>query len=245
MSDQVETSTHLSVRQQLSIQIFHQNSPTDRPGLYVFSGLSYVNQSDLAMLQHTWSLSPHLVNSLRLSFVHNVATGGNEGRTNGPLLNSIGIVNTVADRGISEIDLQGYSSFGRSNADVGNRDNTWRAGEELSYARGNHNFKFGADLGYRRGWHLNATANALGDLAFQPTFTAQLDRPPTEQRKLLGRFPSGNSGNGQCSGLAAGPIQSNPIPSLRPGHLDVHAQPDSELRLLLASGNSSRSSGLG
>jgi len=70
----------LSQRHQLSLQLFHQNSPADHPGLYPLSGLLYANQSDLAMLHHTWSLSPRLVNSLRIAFVRSVAVGGNESR---------------------------------------------------------------------------------------------------------------------------------------------------------------------
>jgi hypothetical protein len=195
-------------QQQLSVQLFHQNSPTDQPGLYPLSGLLYVNQSDLAMLQHTWSLSPHLVNSLRVAFVRSIATGGNEAQS--PLLKSIGIMNTVADTGISEIDLQGYSSFGRSNADVGNRDNTWSLGEEFSYARSNHSIKFGADLWYRRGWDLNGNATALGDLKFQPAFTAQLTSNP--QGQLVPQANTGDSwadfllgipASGTVSGLPA------------------------------------------
>jgi hypothetical protein len=164
----------LSTRHQLSFQVFRQNSPVDQPGLYPFSGVLYANESELAMLQHTWTLSPKLVNSLRVAFVRSIATGGNEAQLLGSVPKSIGIVNTIGGSGIGKIDLQGYSSFGESNADVGNRDNTWHLGEEFSYARGQHNFKFGADLNYRRGWDLNANSNALGDLKFQPTFTAQL-----------------------------------------------------------------------
>ena len=194
----------LSVGQQLSVQLFHQNSPTNQPELYPFSGLLYVNQSDLVMLQHTWSLSPHLVNSLRVAFVRSIATGGNEAQAQGTLLKSIGIMNTISDGGIGEIDLQGYSSFGSANADVGNRDNTWNVGEEFSYAIANHSFKFGVDLGYRRGWDLNANATALGDLMFQPTFTAQLVRNP--QGQLV---PQANTGDSWADFLLGTPASGS------------------------------------
>lgn len=199
-------------RQQLSLQLFHQNSPSDQPGLYPLSGLLYVNRSDLAMLQHTWSLSPRLVNSLRAAFVRSIATGGNEAGTQGPLIQAIGIMNTIADRGIGEIDLQGYSSFGSSNGDVGNHDNAWSLGEEFSYARGNHSFKFGADLGYRRGWDLNSNSLALGDLKFQPVFSAQLVSntqgqlvPQTSTGDSWADFLLGMPASGTVSGLP--PVQ--------------------------------------
>ena len=58
--------------------------------------------------------------------------------------------------------------------EVGNRDNTWQLNEEFAYNRAGHGLTFGAGLRYRRGWHLNGNAVALGSLAFQPVFTAQL-----------------------------------------------------------------------
>jgi hypothetical protein len=153
----------------------------------------YANESELAMLQHTWTLSPKLVNSLRVAFVRSIATGGNEAQLLGSVPKSIGIVNTIGGSGIGKIDLQGYSSFGESNADVGNRDNTWHLGEEFSYARGKHNFKFGADLNYRRGWDLNAKFECAG----RPEIPAYVYRaigrqhtgatgPAGEHRRLLG-----------------------------------------------------------
>jgi Carboxypeptidase regulatory-like domain len=202
----------VSPRQQLFAQLFHQNSPADQQGLYPFSGLLYANQSDLAMLQHTWSLSPRLVNSLRVAFVRSIATGGNEAQTQGPSLQSIGITNAVADSGVSEIDLQGYSSFGRSNATVGNRDNTWSVGEEFSYAKGRHMFKFGMDLSYRQGWEMNSNSTALGDIQFQPMFTSQLARNTAGQLVPLANtgdswadFLLGMPASGSVSGLP--PIQ--------------------------------------
>jgi len=86
--------------------------------------------------------------------------------------------------------LQGYSSFGRSNGEVGNSDNTWHVDDGFNFIHGDHTFKFGAGLAYRRGWHSNGNANALGTLNFQPTFTAQLTR------NAQGQFvPQANTGN--------------------------------------------------
>jgi len=164
----------LNPRSQLFGQFFSQSSPSDQPGLFPFSGLLYLNSSDFAMLQHTWSLSPRLVNSLRVGFLRNIAVGGNEAKNQGPNPASIGIMNTFATAGVTAINLQGYSPFGRANGEIGNRDNTWQLDEEVTYSRGAHAFAFGAGVHYRRGWHLNGNAAALGTLAFQPVFTAQL-----------------------------------------------------------------------
>ena len=164
----------LSRRSQLFVQIFKQNSPSDKPGLYPFSGLLYLNSSDLAMVQHVWSAAPRVVNTLRIGFLHAVAIGANEAQSRGGILSSIGISNTFETDGVTAINLQGYSSFGRANGEVGDRDDSWQLDEELTYTRSKHSFAFGTGLHYRRGWHLNGNSFALGTLSFQPAFTAQL-----------------------------------------------------------------------
>jgi hypothetical protein len=197
-----------SEHQQLFAQIFRQASPAANPGLYPLSGLLFNNQSELVMLAHTWTISPHMLNSTRVAFVRSIAIGGNEAQSQGSLLESIGIQNTIYDRGISEIDLQGYSSFGQSEGELGNRDNTWHIGEAFSYLRSHHSFKFGFDLGYRRGWHQNANSAALGELQFAPVFTAQL--APNGQGQTVPKANTGDSfadfllgtpSTGQVSGL--------------------------------------------
>src|SRR5262249_26305522 len=112
--------------------------------------------------------------NLRAGFLRGEAIGANEAQAS--LLPAIGIVNTFDNRGVSIINLQGYSPFGNSTGDVGNRDNTWQIDEELSYSRGTHQLAFGTGFRYRRGWHQNSNRGALGNITFQPAFTAQLGR---------------------------------------------------------------------
>ena len=164
----------LSPRSQLFAQFFRQNAPSTQAGLFPLSGLLYQNEATLAMTQHSWSLSANMANTLRFGFLRNVAVGGNEARELGPILAQIGITNTFDSHGVSAVNLQGYSSFGRANGEIGNRDNTWQLDEEFTYNKGGHSLAAGIGLRYRRGWHLNGNANALGTLFFQPAFTAQL-----------------------------------------------------------------------
>jgi hypothetical protein len=166
--------TALTPRSQLFGQFFRQNAPSNQPGLFPLSGLLYQNESTLAMVQHSWSVSAAAVNTLRFGFLRNVAVGGNEASELGPILSQIGITNTFDNRGVSAVNLQGYSSFGRANGEVGNRDNTWQLDEEFTFNKSGHSLAAGAGLRYRRGWHLNGNASALGILSFQPAFTAQL-----------------------------------------------------------------------
>jgi hypothetical protein len=191
----------LNAQHQLFGQIFQQNTPSDLPRLNPFSGMLYQNNSVLTMLQEVWTVSPQAVNTLRLGFLRNLATGGNEAQGQGPLLASIGIANTFDQNGISAINLQGYSSFGRANGVVGNHDNTWQLDEEFNYSRGRHHFAFGAGLRYRRGWHQNGNGNALGSLSFQPAFTAQLTSNAQGQR-----VPLANTGDSFADFLLGYPV---------------------------------------
>jgi hypothetical protein len=102
---------------------------------------------------------------------------------------------------MTQINLQGYSSFGRAIGEIGNLDNTWQIGQELSYTLSNHNFRLGADLDYCREWHLNDNSAALGNLQFDPVFTAQLAR--NEQGQL---FPEPNTGDAWGDFLLGIPI---------------------------------------
>ncbi len=128
----------------------------------------------------------------------------------GPILKEIGVLNTYDDRGVSRINLTGYSPFGRSNGDVGNQDNAWHIADELNYSRSTHNLKFGAAIDYRRGWHLNSNAWALGDLTFNPTFSAQLG--PNQQGDLV---PQANTGNSWADFLLGIPATGR-LAGLRP-----------------------------
>jgi len=191
----------LGPRSQVFSQFFHQRSPSDQPGLFPFSGMQYVNASDLVMLQQTSSFSANAVNTARIGFLRSVAVGGNEAHTGGPHPAAIGIANTFAADGVTAINLQGYSSFGKSNGQVGNQDDTWQFQEEFTYSHGSHIFAAGAGLHYTRGWHLNGNASALGTLSFQPVFTAQLTE--TSQGQLA---PLANTGSSFADFLLGDPV---------------------------------------
>ncbi|MBS1855276.1 MAG: hypothetical protein JST11_07920, partial [Acidobacteria bacterium] len=82
--------------------------------------------------------------------------------------------NTLDDRGVSAVGLTGYAGFGRANGNLGNIDNNYQVDEGINWVRGNHTLQFGGSVRYHRTWQENANANALGTVAFQPFFTAQL-----------------------------------------------------------------------
>ena len=111
-----------------------------------------------------------------------------------------------------------YSQYARSNGDhgcrlyrlcgFGNRPEIWATSITVTnsmtviyWTRGKHSMQFGTSLRYRRTWQQNANASALGNLAFQAQFTAQLTvtRKVSSCRKLVVVIPSPIS----CSGLPA------------------------------------------
>jgi hypothetical protein len=190
-----------SSRSQLFFQIFGQTTPSHQPGLYPLSGMLYQNESQLAMLEHICSLNARTVNSARIGFLRNIAIGGNEGQSQASILPSLGVSNTNDTHGVTAINLQGYSGFGRSNGEVGNRDNAWQLDDEITYTSGAHSFAFGAGLRHRRGWHLNGNSQALGTLSFQPVFTSQLAPNSTGQP-----VPSANSGDSFADFLLGLPV---------------------------------------
>lgn len=161
-------------RHKFALQLLTQSASVDLPGLYPLSGNLYLNGLTMGMAEHTWSLSPRLVNHLRIGFIRAEAVGGNQAQTS--LLSSIGVMNTYGDKGISVVNLQGYSPFGNATGDLGNRDNTWEIDEQFNYTHGRHLLAAGVGFRYRRGWHQNSNRSALGVISFQPTFTAQLAR---------------------------------------------------------------------
>jgi hypothetical protein len=173
------------------VQYIRQRSTIVSPALMPFAGARFPVETDYATVQHAWTLTPSLVNNLRTGFVRNVVFSGNEGAQLGSILGQLGIPNTLDNRGITGIGLQGYAGFGRSAGDLGNIENHYQLDDGLYYSRGTHSFQFGATVRYKRTWQQNANANAHGSLSFQPQFTARL--APNAQGVPVPAPGSGNS----------------------------------------------------
>jgi hypothetical protein len=181
----------LTDRQNLFGQFIRQNSPVVKPGVFPLSGAFYPNSNTFMMLQHTYTPRPNLVNTARVGGTRNLALFANEGSTHGNILNELGIPNTKDGRGVIGVGITGFSGFGRSNGDLGNIDNNYQLDDGVNYIRGTHNYQFGVGIRYRRTWQQNANAGANGNLAYQPTFSAQL--APNAQRQLVPQAGTGNA----------------------------------------------------
>ena len=170
----VRIDTQLTEKQTLFTQYIWSDSSAVRPGAFPLSGAFYPNQMWMWMAQHTYTISPKLVSTFRLGVSRNQALFSNEAREVGDILTPLGITGTFDTRGVFAQRIQGFTGFGRSNGDLGNIDNNYQFDPGFSYISGNHQYRFGATIRYRRTWQQNANAGAHGSLIYNRVYTAQL-----------------------------------------------------------------------
>lgn len=202
----------ISQSQSLAINTLHEDSPAIQGSLFPLAGALYPLSGTVAAAQHTWTISPALVNIIRLGFGRSTEYSAGEGASGPDLLSKIGITGTLDTRGITGIAVQGYTGFGRSSGPLGDVDNNYQLDEGLSWNHGNHSFQFGAGIRYHRTVQQNANANALGSLNFQPVFSAQLARNPAGQLA-----PQTSTGNSFADFLLGTPT-SGQVVGLQPFH---------------------------
>jgi len=166
----------LTQSQTVFFQYLQERGDLISPGLMPYSGAQYPLEADFATAQHSWTISPVLVNTFRIGFARNSIFSGNEGAALGDILPELGISNTLDTRGITGIGVTSYAGLGRSAGNLGNIDNSYQLDDGVYLTKGSHGLQMGASLRYRRTWQQNSNANALGSLNFQPQFTAQLTR---------------------------------------------------------------------
>ncbi len=187
----VRIDTQLTAKQSLFSQFIWSDNSAVRPGAFPLSGAFYPNEFAMWMAQHTYSLSPKWVSTMRLGVSRNQALFSNEAREVGDILTPLGITGTFDTRGVFAQRIQGFTGFGRSNGDLGNIDNNYQFDPGVSYITGNHQFRFGASVRYRRTWQQNANAGAHGSLIYNRVYSAQLTRNAAGNLVPSG----GNSGN--------------------------------------------------
>jgi hypothetical protein len=173
-SDQytVRIDSNLSPRNALFGQFTRENSPVVRGGLFPLQGTSWPLNTKLAMLQWTATLSPTLVNELRVGWTRGLVF--QEGESKAGVAPQVGIPGTADPNGIPTIALEGFDAFGNSNGLLGNIDNLYQIHDSLNYLRGNHQMQLGFDLRYARSIQQSANATARGIVSFHPVFSAQL-----------------------------------------------------------------------
>ncbi|MBI1790909.1 MAG: carboxypeptidase regulatory-like domain-containing protein [Acidobacteria bacterium] len=193
-------------RHNLSASFFWEDSPAVVEAIMPLAGATYPYNSQIAALQHTFTIGPSLVNIARVGFSRATVFNRGEGFSGGEILDQIGIPGTLDKRGITGITIQGFAGFGRSGGPLGNADNTYQVDEALSYSRGKHSYQFGVGIRYNRTKQQNANANALGSLSFQTVFSAQLARNAAGQLA-----PQANTGNAFADFLLGVPTSGQVI----------------------------------
>lgn len=201
----------ITPRQSLLATVVHENSPVVNAGLMPLGGARFPLVSDLAVLQHTLIIGPHMVNIARVGWDRAEVADEGEAESGPALETELGIPGTVDPHGIPGIGLRGFTGFGRSTGNIGNTDNSYQIDEALDYSRGTHNFAFGAGINYVRSVQNNSNANSVGSLTFSPVFSAQLAPGPS------GPTPVKNTGNSLADFLLGMPI-SGTVVGFQPMH---------------------------
>lgn len=150
------------------------SSPGNSPGLFPLQGTSHPLDSEVVALGWTRTISPTMVNELRLGVVRDAVY--QEGASSPGVETQLGITGTGDINGVPGINLNGYSNFGTSAGLLGDIDNTYEIHDTYSWLRGNNEFKFGGDLDYTRSVQSSANATARGSITFTNEFTSQLAR---------------------------------------------------------------------
>ena len=98
----VRIDASLTAKQNIFGQFIYSDSPVIRGGIMPLSGRGHPNEVQLGMLQHTYTISPTLVNTFRLGASRNVALLTNEAREGGDILTAIGILGNPRRAGSDE-----------------------------------------------------------------------------------------------------------------------------------------------
>src|SRR4051794_23178261 len=202
----------VSSKQTLFAEMMHESSPAVQGSLFPVAGASYPLEAWLGVIQDTLSITPNLVNIARIGYSRSSEFSAGEGEGGPAISTALGITNTLDPHGVLGVSLQGYTSFGRSSGPLGDVDNNYQIDDGLNWAHGKHSFQFGAGVRYHRTLQQNANANAIGSVAFQPIYTAQLARSPAG---VLA--PVANSGNSFADFLLGMPL-SGQVVGLPPFH---------------------------
>jgi len=173
-SDQggLRVDANLSKNHTLFSQYMQEVSPVDNPTLFPVSGLYYHMNTELAMIQLTSTLGPHLVNELHMGITRPYLYYGGIGQPG--VEQNIGLTGTADGNGVPGITLGGFSSFGTAQSIIGNIDNNYQIYDSLKILRGKHEIAVGTSLHYIRSVQESANWNARGTLIFNSVFTAQL-----------------------------------------------------------------------
>ncbi|MCI0338723.1 MAG: TonB-dependent receptor, partial [Acidobacteria bacterium] len=116
------------------------------PGITPLSGSGVTDLAHNAAVQWTHTFSPAVLNEFRLGFNRNLQNRLQEGAGGENILQFKNVVNDPINAGIPIVALAGFTAFGSppTNPEIVG-GNIYQIDDTLSWVRGNHALKFGAD----------------------------------------------------------------------------------------------------
>jgi hypothetical protein len=171
----------LNAKNTLFGQYVNENSPTVNAALFPLAGYGFPLSTNLVMTQLTSTLTPHLVNELRLGWIR--PSVFNAGATQAGVQSKMGFTGTADVNGIPGIYLSGFNtsgataatpSFGRAQGLIGNIDNQYQMHDSMNLLKAKHEMSLGVDLNYVRTVQESSNFYSRGGVYFNPIYTAQL-----------------------------------------------------------------------
>jgi len=177
----------LDAKNALFAQYVYENSPSVDGGLFSLSGHGYPLNTNLATVQLTTTLTPHVVNEFHVGWLRPSMFFAGEAQSG--VQDKIGFTGTADTNGIPGIFLSGFNlaanpstaSFGQNQGLIGNIDNQYQMHEGINLLKGNHEISVGGDLRYIRTVQESSNFYSRGGVWFSPIFTAQLATNSTGQ----------------------------------------------------------------
>ena len=172
---------NLNARNVLFGQYVNENSPTVNAALFPLAGYGFPLSTKFVTSQLTSTLTPHLVNELRVGFLYTSVF--NAGATLPDVQSTLGFTGTADPNGVPGIYLSGFNvsgataatpSFGRAQGLIGNVDNQYQMQEAMHLLKAKHEMTFGVDLNYVRTVQESSNFFSRGGVYFNPIYTAQL-----------------------------------------------------------------------
>ena len=124
-----------------------KNFPISTPEPLMVPSAQNVSQSRVLKVSANWTITPKLINETGFGFT--LYTSGQTNSFNGPSftqgLGLVGLRNLFYN-GIPEVDFNNISPLNADRLSKLNKSNTFVYTDFLSWTKGNHQFKFGADI---------------------------------------------------------------------------------------------------
>jgi hypothetical protein len=153
-----------------------QNGPLEPASLTPFGGTEVVSKGSNEVVQLTSSITPTVVNVLRLW--HSYANlFGQQVLASENLAQKIGITGvSTAQRnwGVPGVSWQGYSGIGSTGNTQGDVINNYQIADSVSWVKGTHSMKFGGDVRQSR-MFVDSDNGPRGSFTFTAAWTAALN----------------------------------------------------------------------